>query len=804
MTTSGPSLPHLKTLVGSDTDQTSSNSYFLSKFKLYETRARFYLIGTDKTRELWKVLKINRCEATELEIFEDPTIYSQHDCKDLLNRLDAGNQSTGGLKFVTKAYGIVGFIKFLEPYYMILVTKRRLLGNVSGHSIYGIGERRLMSITHPLFQTNVASSQSEHRYKKLFNSIDLTKDFFFSYTYRIMWTLQKNVLISEAERMPYDDMFVWNSFLTYQFREQVSNLQWIMALVYGFFKQINLSDHGTAVCKATLIARRSRHFAGTRYLKRGVNEKGRVANDVETEQLVHEESFGELGQISSIVQHRGSIPLCWSQDTSILSPRPDIKLHKDDSSYEATRLHFENLSARYGNPIIVLNLVKTMEKKPRETVLCHEYANAVTYLNGILPKESRIKFVQWDFHKFAKSASTNVLEVLGTISTDALNRVGFYYSSKHSHGKQNMKDCSLKTSKKPENQNEAEKPEKDSRRRRKIQRGVLRSNCIDCLDRTNVAQFSFGLAALGQQMHALGFCDDAQVAADSSFGSVLMEMYENMGDVLALQYGGSTAHNTVLSNRQGKWKAATQSLDFLRAIKRHYSNAYTDGLKQDSINIFLGHYRPELGKPSLWQLDSDNHLQIRRAKCDPFGDIKPSFKRSLSTGGMLEGSAVILSPTLDFRLKRPILDVFCVENIKDHTNDGAEEDTLSGALALETVTHNGKVESVPNARTLVRAPNGDLCRSIFSLPSTIEEAEGGHQLSDEESLEEKSDENAQGAVKDSCNSIRNREHAPYAGKETLVINEPLHIESRNPMKEHILDYSERFVKWIHNGHIFLL
>jgi len=33
-----------------------------------------------------------------------------------------------------------------------------------------------------------------------------------------------------------------------------------------------------------VVARRSRHFAGTRYLKRGISDAGWVANDVETEQ----------------------------------------------------------------------------------------------------------------------------------------------------------------------------------------------------------------------------------------------------------------------------------------------------------------------------------------------------------------------------------------------------------------------------------------------------------------------------------------------------------------------------------------
>jgi hypothetical protein len=36
----------------------------------------------------------------------------------------------------------------------------------------------------------------------------------------------------------------------------------------------------------TLVSRRSRHFAGTRYRKRGISAQGFVANEVETEQIV--------------------------------------------------------------------------------------------------------------------------------------------------------------------------------------------------------------------------------------------------------------------------------------------------------------------------------------------------------------------------------------------------------------------------------------------------------------------------------------------------------------------------------------
>lgn len=68
------------------------------------------------------------------------------------------------------------------------------------------------------------------------------------------------------------------------------------------------------------------------YLKRGVNDRGRVANDVETEQIVIEEEAGSYkGKMSSAVQMRGSIPLFWSQEVSKF-PKPDI-ICKDTSVY---------------------------------------------------------------------------------------------------------------------------------------------------------------------------------------------------------------------------------------------------------------------------------------------------------------------------------------------------------------------------------------------------------------------------------------------------------------------------------------
>lgn len=66
------------------------------------------MIGRDKSRTNWRVLKIDRLDPSELNISEDSTIYTAIECSDLLRRIHEGNKATGGLKFVTTCYGIVG------------------------------------------------------------------------------------------------------------------------------------------------------------------------------------------------------------------------------------------------------------------------------------------------------------------------------------------------------------------------------------------------------------------------------------------------------------------------------------------------------------------------------------------------------------------------------------------------------------------------------------------------------------------------------------------------------------------------
>ena len=59
--------------------------------------------------------------------------------------------------------GFSGCIKFLESYYLVLVTKRRQIGCICGHAIYSIDESQIISIPHSTVQTDIAHSKTELR-----------------------------------------------------------------------------------------------------------------------------------------------------------------------------------------------------------------------------------------------------------------------------------------------------------------------------------------------------------------------------------------------------------------------------------------------------------------------------------------------------------------------------------------------------------------------------------------------------------------------------------------------------------------
>ncbi|MCJ1339813.1 phosphatidylinositol-3,5-bisphosphate 5-phosphatase [Bachmanniomyces sp. S44760] len=570
----------------------------MHRYSLYETASRYYLVGGDVMDRKYRILKIDRTvDSGGLLVSEDEIVYTKKEMNQLLNAVDDGNKSTGGLKLRCTTWGLLGFIKFTGAFYMLLITKRSQVALVGGHYIYQIDGTELVSLTTASStRFKIERNPEEGRFVSILHNLDLSRSFYFSYSYDITNTLQHNIQrerhasgedLRASPHSQFNDMFVWNHHLLEPAVKSLKNTyDWCLPIVHGFVDQATLSIYGRTVY-ITIIARRSRFFAGARFLKRGANDMGYVANDVETEQIVSEmltTSFHAPGPVlyanpnyTSYVQHRGSIPLYWTQDSTGVTPKPDIELNLVDPFYSAAARHFDNLFKRYGAPVYVLNLIKSRERTPRESILLKEFTNAINYLNQFLPIESKIIYKAWDMSRASKSRDQDVIVTLESIAEDVLKTTGFFHNGN----------------------NGADEVQ--------VQNGIARTNCIDCLDRTNAAQFVIGKLALGHQLHALGCISGTSVEYDTDVVNLFTHMYHDHGDTIAIQYGGSHLVNTMETYRKiNQW--TSQPRDMVESFKRYYHNSFLDGQRQEAYNLFLGNYTFAQGQPMLWDLSTDYYL----------------------------------------------------------------------------------------------------------------------------------------------------------------------------------------------------
>jgi len=140
-----------------------------------------------------------------------------------------------------------------------------------------------------------------------------------------------------------------------------------------------------------------------------------------------------------------------------------------------------------------------------------------------------------------------------------------------------------------------------------VQNGIARTNCIDCLDRTNAAQFVIGKRALGHQLQALGVLSTPDMEYDSDAVNIFTHMFHDHGDTIAVQYGGSHLVNTMATYRKiNHWQSSSR--DMVESFKRYYHNSFLDSQRQEAYNLFLGNYTWAQGQPMLWDLATDYYL----------------------------------------------------------------------------------------------------------------------------------------------------------------------------------------------------
>lgn len=112
----------------------------------------------------------------------------------------------------------------------------------------------------------------------------------------------KSQIDEKKVNLAYNDRFIWNTHILQPLLKATNNSGLIITIINGSVAQKNIELENRLI-SLVIISRRSRFYAGPRYLKRGINFFGDVANEVETEQILFEGNIYDqsLFKISSFL-----------------------------------------------------------------------------------------------------------------------------------------------------------------------------------------------------------------------------------------------------------------------------------------------------------------------------------------------------------------------------------------------------------------------------------------------------------------------------------------------------------------------
>ncbi|KAK2493806.1 hypothetical protein MC885_001162 [Smutsia gigantea] len=395
-----------------------------------------------------------------------------------------------------------------------------------------------------------------------------SESFYYSLTYDLTNSVQRQHFGEEDPRplwQKVDDRFFWNKYMIQDLTEiGTPDVDfWITPIIQGFVQIEELvvnynessddekSSPETPPQESTcvddihprflvaLISRRSRHRAGMRYKRRGVDKNGNVANYVETEQLIHVHSH-----TLSFIQTRGSVPVFWSQVGYRYNPRPRLdKSEKDTVAYFCA--HFEEQLKIYKKQVII-NLV---DQAGREKIIGDAFLKQVLLFN-----HSHLTYVSFDFHERCRGMKFENVQTL----TDAIYDIIL-----------DMKWCWV-----------------DQAGVICKQEGIFRVNCMDCLDRTNVVQAAIARVVMEQQLKKLGVMPPEQ-PLPVKCNRIYQIMWANNGDSISRQYAGTAALKGDFT-RTGERKLAGVMKDGVNSANRYYLNRFKDAYRQAVIDLMQG------------------------------------------------------------------------------------------------------------------------------------------------------------------------------------------------------------------------
>ena len=298
----------------------------------------------------------------------------------------------------------------------------------------------------------------------------------------------------------------------------------------------------------TLISRRSTLRPGLRYLRRGIDDQGHTANSVETEQILSKASWDDQENVYSFTSIRGSIPLFFSQSPYAFKPVPTLQ-HSPKVNHDAFRRHFAEVIKRYG----AMHAVSLVDKTGGEAPIGEQYEKHTQQLNeegGI--SGTQIGFQWFDFHAVCRGMKFENVKLLVDSLDACLDRFGYTI----------------------------ERGEKLLTK----QIGVVRTNCMDCLDRTNVAQSAYASRVLEKQLRHEGIEVDLAKDPTTQWFNTL---WADNGDAISKQYSSTAAlKGDYTRTRKRNYRGAINDLGL--TLSRYYNNIVSDFFSQAAIDYLLG------------------------------------------------------------------------------------------------------------------------------------------------------------------------------------------------------------------------
>ncbi|XP_018363173.1 PREDICTED: phosphatidylinositide phosphatase SAC2 isoform X2 [Trachymyrmex cornetzi] len=443
-----------------------------------------------------------------------------------------------------------------------------------------------------------------------------TDSFFFCQTGDITNSLQRQCIMESQHGQGnqdkplwqrVDDRFFWNKHMLHD----IINLNtdkancWILPIIQGYVQiekcivEVGFDEQPQQeIFNLAIISRRSRFRAGTRYKRRGVDDDGKCANYVETEQLVwyhdHQVSF---------VQVRGSVPVYWSQPGYKYKPPP--RIDKDEAETQiAFEKHFGEELAFYG-PICIVNLV---EQTGKERIIWEAYSNHVFNYN-----HSDITYTIFDFHEYCRGMHFENVSILVNALATMLANMGYCWRDKQGT------IC--------------------------VQKGVFRVNCIDCLDRTNVVQTALGKAVMEMQFSKLGLIPPDGILP-ANIRQTFQSLWANNGDIISKQYAGTNALKGDYT-RTGERKFTGLMKDGMNSANRYYLNRFKDVYRQATIDMMLGNSVSE--EVFLERTDEEDnaataiHVKLLIEDCKKL--LIPDPEVILGSWGVIDADPITGDPT---------------------------------------------------------------------------------------------------------------------------------------------------------------